>query len=767
MSRGGGRHRSSSSHDANFRQHPSISRGPRERERRDFGEFRRNARSSQLAERERHSLHRRTFSAPGRGEPLLRSPQILPRPDSLDRRDGRLPPKGFDPGSRSNMHQIKVTNLFIKRGHIDDRHLKIQVHQAFARFGKCSAYVEHVAPGDDAREAYITYWSPDHCKLARREGDGIMMNGRRLEVTVVREPKIFTPGSGNGDIGRPRSASVHGSPGRSESRRDSRDSGNSMSSQASLVQGRLTEDDTATRTLFVGNLPAGVALAKVREHFERIGPVHDVDLKRARHGNVYAFVKYVHRRDARRAKLELQGSLIMKSRIHLGYGRGTPGCRVYIYNLGRWANKEILEQTFKRYGTVRNLEYRPGSTFAVLEYDSVDSSRAALHLKRVKTPDGGEYPLSLSYIDAMDLSVSFGDVRGRASTGNESTEDGRAGDHGPKDGTQRRSAGMNEEDPVRDYKHSDERTSRGSKREHSQDREEGHKRPCVNNGAAGGSESLVAISQRCPVLWRGCLALRGACCPVRFLLLDGNAFVAETLLGGLGVPRMILSQKMQLETSKLEEVMGGLSDGSYCWLLGLPTVKNETKLLQTKVAAYDQQATQCSSRRNSNMSDRESSHQTMCAGGPATATDDVPTDCDSEKTTSANLTSPEMNRTGNRSANSAGGCENEVAHTPDAECSAPGPVDTNSNGQIPHVQWRPLINFVNYMRAKQCAGIAHVRATLPSSSPGTGDVTGTKSTGVLHVFPPSQFADEQMAALKPSLSTPVDGVLLCLLVVRT
>ena len=773
MSRGIGRHRSSSSHDSNFRQHFAENR-VRDREReRDYPAFRHNARSS--AERERQERHRRTFSAPGRNEPHASRSDVSERRDSRPMPLSAMPPgqgRIFDPTTRGSMYQLRVCNLFVKRGHIDDRQLRHQVHQHFSRFGKCSLFMDTPVPGEDSREAYITYYSLESSKAARHESDGMSMNGRRLDVTVMREPRIFQAAASDDVRSRSGSGYTSHSPSRSDSRKDSIAS-TVPSGMARPTHGPPQKDDPATRTLFVGSLPAGISVQRVKDHFARIGPVHDIDVKRSPRGAAYAFVKFVHMRDARRAKLELQGSLINKSRIHLGYGRGTPSNRVYAYNLGRWATKDVLERAFSRLGPLRSMDYRAGSTFAIVEFKQGESSKSALRMRRIAAADGKEYPLAVSYIDAMDLTVMFRD-HGHAN--HNATSNSRTGenshftaDTGGKDS--RRSASRSREDvqlPIRGYHHSDERTSRGSlKRAHSEEHDEGAKKLCEGTSA---TESMSDISRRCPVVWRGSLVLRNSCCPLRLHTLGGDATLVDDLLGGTRMPRLVLSQKMVLEPTKLDEVMGSVGGCRHCWLLGVPTGRHETEALQSQLQGVAS---------NDPSTDLPNASNMTAAKSESDAVADV------KSLTGAAGTGAVTSSTGQASCSTDAGGESHSHHVPSA---VPARDDDTQGGQLPCTsssslhgplsqrpvqplcRWRSMLNFVDYMRAKQCAGICHISA-LPS--PDGAPVVKEELTqaspltagGVLHTFPPSDFADEQMAQLVPSLSTPVDGMLLCLLTV--
>lgn len=57
---------------------------------------------------------------------------------------------------------------------------------------------------------------------------------------------------------------------------------------------KLKEDDTdATRTLFVGNMPADIRESEIRRVFEKYGKIEDVDIKNPPETNAaYAFVLF-------------------------------------------------------------------------------------------------------------------------------------------------------------------------------------------------------------------------------------------------------------------------------------------------------------------------------------------------------------------------------------------------------------------------------------------------------------------------------------------
>uniref|UniRef100_A0A673AXY6 RNA binding motif protein 15B n=1 Tax=Sphaeramia orbicularis TaxID=375764 RepID=A0A673AXY6_9TELE len=110
-----------------------------------------------------------------------------------------------------------------------------------------------------------------------------------------------------------------------------------------VVEDLKPEDDQrATSNLFIGNLDGSVTEAELRRGFDKYGIIEDVVIKRPARGQggAYAFVKFQNLDMAHRAKV-------------------------------------AISATFDRFGSIRNIDYVKGDSFAYIQYESLDAAQAA------------------------------------------------------------------------------------------------------------------------------------------------------------------------------------------------------------------------------------------------------------------------------------------------------------------------------------------------------------------------------------------------------
>ncbi|XP_054882961.1 RNA-binding protein 15-like [Poeciliopsis prolifica] len=139
------------------------------------------------------------------------------------------------------------------------------------------------------------------------------------------------------------------------------------------------DDQRANRTLFLGNLEAGLTENDIRRAFERFGLITEVDIKRTVRGqnNTYGFIKFENLDMAHRAKVAMSGKVVGHSPIKIGYGKPTPTTRLWVGGLGPWVPVTALAKEFDRFGTIRTISYRKGDSWAYIQYESLDAAHAA------------------------------------------------------------------------------------------------------------------------------------------------------------------------------------------------------------------------------------------------------------------------------------------------------------------------------------------------------------------------------------------------------
>ncbi|XP_068718026.1 RNA-binding protein 15-like [Montipora capricornis] len=165
------------------------------------------------------------------------------------------------------------------------------------------------------------------------------------------------------------------------------------------------DDPKATRTLFVGNLETSISSQELRRSFERFGAVLDVDIKRPARGqgNTYAFVKFADLDVAAKARVEMQGEIIGRNRVKIGYGKSQQTTRLWVGGLGQWTSIVELEREFDRFGAIRHIDYEKGDDHAYILYDSLDAASVAAREMRGFPLGGRDRRLKIDFADKDHL----------------------------------------------------------------------------------------------------------------------------------------------------------------------------------------------------------------------------------------------------------------------------------------------------------------------------------------------------------------------------
>ncbi|XP_077434089.1 putative RNA-binding protein 15B [Vanacampus margaritifer] len=159
------------------------------------------------------------------------------------------------------------------------------------------------------------------------------------------------------------------------------------------------DDQRATSNLFIGNLDGGVTEAELRRGFDKYGAIEDVVIKRPSRGQggAYAFVKFQNLDMAHRAKVAMQGRLVGGHPIKIGYGKANPTTRLWVGGLGPANSLAALAREFDRFGSIRNIDYVKGDTFAYVQYESLDAAQAACTQMRGFPLGGAERRLRVDF----------------------------------------------------------------------------------------------------------------------------------------------------------------------------------------------------------------------------------------------------------------------------------------------------------------------------------------------------------------------------------
>ncbi|XP_057701948.1 putative RNA-binding protein 15B [Corythoichthys intestinalis] len=159
------------------------------------------------------------------------------------------------------------------------------------------------------------------------------------------------------------------------------------------------DDQRATSNLFIGNLDGGVTEVELRRGFEKYGTIEDVVIKRPARGQggAYAFVKFQNLDMAHRAKVAMQGRLVGGHPVKIGYGKANPTTRLWVGGLGPTNSLPALAREFDRFGSIRNIDYVKGDSFAYVQYESLDAAQAACTQMRGFHLGGAERRLRVDF----------------------------------------------------------------------------------------------------------------------------------------------------------------------------------------------------------------------------------------------------------------------------------------------------------------------------------------------------------------------------------
>ena len=296
-------------------------------------------------------------------------------------------------------YSLRVGNLDMK---LPDNEVKMSLFREFKQFGYINVKV--LGYGKE-RHAFINFSREDNARRARGDMQEFQLHNHVLHVdwskaTLTRFPDLVNPSSGskkrNEDTYEDHAPRDRGGGDHFSSNRSTRDvsyrnsshtssphaSSQSQQTGAGSVEAKAVvpiTDPSATRTLFVGNLEQDITERELRDLFGPYGRIESVDIKLQRStGTAYAFVKFLTINDAINAKNDMHGRQYGDYRLKIGFGRGSPSAKVWIGNLGNYADMSEVRHELDRYGLIRRVDYANGDNHAFVHFDSLDAAQAAV-----------------------------------------------------------------------------------------------------------------------------------------------------------------------------------------------------------------------------------------------------------------------------------------------------------------------------------------------------------------------------------------------------
>ncbi|KAM4613018.1 putative RNA-binding protein 15B [Polymixia lowei] len=315
------------------------------------------------------------------------------------------------PGGRPGTLEYKTLLISNLGSQVSDEDVEDTLFHEFKKFGDVSVKLSHTP--ELGRVAYVNFRHPEDAKEARHaKSTRLVLGDRQLKVEpmYVRRRSVTPPDVGYLPLHAPypyrqRSLSPPG-PGVSNLRdiraRHYALEGLGLSRERERIldyYGMLDErgrpygfppmpvvedlkpedDQRATSNLFIGNLDHNVTEGELRRGFDKYGIIEDVVIKRPARGQggAYAFVKFQNLDMAHRAKVAMQGRVIGGNQVKIGYGKANPTTRLWVGGLGPGNSLTALAREFDRFGSIRNIDYVKGDSFAYIQYESLDAAQAA------------------------------------------------------------------------------------------------------------------------------------------------------------------------------------------------------------------------------------------------------------------------------------------------------------------------------------------------------------------------------------------------------
>eukprot|EP00118_Oscarella_pearsei_P024969 m.307226 g.307226 ORF g.307226 m.307226 type:complete len:789 (+) comp42036_c0_seq1:223-2589(+) len=337
-------------------QRSTIRTPPRHRKRPRSDEFEPMDSPERFPSPESSSYHRRTVKQP-------RIVETRPRRRAPEEMDPLSPSSG--PPSRPG--SLRVANT---APDVDERTLKDAAFHRFKKYGHIQVFL---SGRGSQREIIVEFDSELDARHAQRAEQNRSLFEYSMKISFQSEPvsrfhedhrKYDNPSRGSGDS-----------------------------------FGTKLYEQPASRTLFVGSLQHTVSEGELRDLFQSYGRIEGVDIKRGVGTTkaTYAFVRFTTIEAAVKAKDAMQGFPIGRSRMRIGYGRGSPSTCLWVGNLARWVTSMELEQEFDRFGAISSIEFLPTDRCAYIKFDSFDAATAAL--TDMKGYDLGGQPLQVDFAD--------------------------------------------------------------------------------------------------------------------------------------------------------------------------------------------------------------------------------------------------------------------------------------------------------------------------------------------------------------------------------
>jgi len=170
------------------------------------------------------------------------------------------------------------------------------------------------------------------------------------------------------------------------------------------------DDPGSTRSLFLGNLDRSLTREEIYSEFEEFGDILECDIKQARNANHsnFGFVKYHDLNMAWKAKLAMNGKVLHRNPIRVGWGRPVPSKVLWIGGLGPEVTTNLLQRECNKFGSIYNIKKNDNCDWAEITFGSIDSVTYAISGLRGQRLPGSERRCRVDYAFTQEGAEKIG-----------------------------------------------------------------------------------------------------------------------------------------------------------------------------------------------------------------------------------------------------------------------------------------------------------------------------------------------------------------------
>lgn len=149
---------------------------------------------------------------------------------------------------------------------------------------------------------------------------------------------------------------------------------------------------------------------EIYSEFEEFGDILECDIKQARNANHsnFGFVKYHDLNMAWKAKLAMNGKVLHRNAIRVGWGRPVPSKVLWVGGLGPEVTTNLLQRECSKYGSIYNIKKNENNDWAEVTFGTIDSVTYAISGLRGRRLPGSERRCRVDYAFTQEGAEKIG-----------------------------------------------------------------------------------------------------------------------------------------------------------------------------------------------------------------------------------------------------------------------------------------------------------------------------------------------------------------------